>query len=176
MTRFLASVSCRISGIFWDKHHQTSFPEKHILCISDKCKIPAVVNLCKSFWIRKEHRTDLLQIMKRLECPEVRNEKQHDSIWVKRATWPLLISFWLVVRYIFLRSSHFFSWSSFYILHQQILAAHTPQPRENGTKPGGSMGVASNTSLSGPQQDRRHQLVHRNAANAAHKTCPMMRI
>jgi len=47
------------------------------------------------------------------------------------------------------------------------MATQTPQPGENGMEPGGSTGITPNTSLSGTQQERRHQLVHRNAANAA---------
>jgi len=49
------------------------------------------------------------------------------------------------------------------------MATPTPQQGENSTEPGGSTGIAPNTSLSGTQQERRHQLVHRNAANAATK-------
>jgi len=73
-------------------------------------------------------------------------------------------------KYIFLRTCHFLSLSSSSpILHQQIIATQTPQPGENGTVPGGSTDVTPNMSLSGTQQERRHQLVHHNAANAATK-------
>jgi len=48
-------------------------------------------------------------------------------------------------------------------------ATQTPQQVENGTEPGGSMGVSPNPSLSSTQQECRHQLVHRNAANVATK-------
>jgi len=49
------------------------------------------------------------------------------------------------------------------------MPTQTPQPGENGTEAGGSMSITPNTSLSGTQQERRHQLVHRNSANMATK-------
>jgi hypothetical protein len=49
------------------------------------------------------------------------------------------------------------------------MATQTCQPGENGTEPGGSMGITPNTSLFGTQQEWRHQLFHRNAANGATK-------
>ena len=49
------------------------------------------------------------------------------------------------------------------------MATQTPQPGENGTKPGGSTGITHNESLSGTQQECRHQLVHHDAVNAATK-------
>jgi len=49
------------------------------------------------------------------------------------------------------------------------MATQTPQPGENGIEAGGSTGITPKTSLSGTQQECRHQLVHRNAANAATK-------
>jgi len=108
--------------------------------------------------------------MEWLETPAICNQTQHDLAWVKHATWQLRISFWLAVKYIFLRTSHFFSLSSSYpILHQQIMATQTPQPGKNGTEPGGSTGVTTNISLSGTQREYRHQLVQRNAANVATK-------
>jgi len=49
------------------------------------------------------------------------------------------------------------------------MATKTPRPGENGTVLGRSTGVTPNMSLSGTQQERRHQLLHRNAAHAATK-------
>jgi len=49
------------------------------------------------------------------------------------------------------------------------MATQTPQPGMNGTKPGRSLGVTPNMSLSSAQQKCRHQLVHHNAATAATK-------
>ena len=34
-----------------------------------------------------------------------------DSAWIERASWLLLIPFWLVAHYIIFSTSHFFSWS-----------------------------------------------------------------
>jgi hypothetical protein len=93
---------------------------------------------------------------------------QHDLTWVKHATWQLTISSWHVAKNIFLSTSHFFSLlSSSSILHQQNIPTHTPQPGENGTESRGSTGVTPNTLFSGTQSERKHQLIHRNAANAA---------
>jgi hypothetical protein len=71
---------------------------------------------------------------------------------MKRATWQLLIVFQLVVKYIILRTSHFWQ---------------TSQAGVNSTEPGGFPGIALNMSFSGKKQEHRHQLVHSNAANAA---------
>jgi len=49
------------------------------------------------------------------------------------------------------------------------MATQSPQQGENGTQPGQSMGATQNMSLSGTQQERRHQFIQRNAANAATK-------
>jgi len=93
--------------------------------------------------------------------------QQHSS-WVERASWLLLIPFWLEAKYICLRTSQFFSLSSSSsIPHQPIMAKHTPQPGECRSWSSQSMVASSNVSLAGTQQQLRHQLVHRNAANAA---------
>jgi len=47
------------------------------------------------------------------------------------------------------------------------MATQTPRQGENSTEPGGPIGVTRNMSLSGTQQERKYQLVHRNAANVA---------
>jgi hypothetical protein len=44
-----------------------------------------------------------------------------------------------------------------------------PQPGRSRSKSGGLAGASSNTSLIGTQQERRHQLVYREAADAATK-------
>jgi len=49
------------------------------------------------------------------------------------------------------------------------MATQTPQPVEDSTEQGGSTCVTLNMSLSGTQQEPRHQLVHRNDANTATK-------
>jgi hypothetical protein len=49
------------------------------------------------------------------------------------------------------------------------MATETLQPGENGTEPGGSIGVTPKMSLSDKQQKHRQQLVHCNAANVATK-------
>jgi hypothetical protein len=49
------------------------------------------------------------------------------------------------------------------------MATQIPQQSENGIEAGGSTGITPNTSLSGQLQVRRHQLVHRRAANVATK-------
>jgi hypothetical protein len=49
------------------------------------------------------------------------------------------------------------------------MVTQTPQPGENGIEAGGSRRITPNTSLSGTQQERRHQLVHCKFAKAATK-------
>jgi hypothetical protein len=44
-----------------------------------------------------------------------------------------------------------------------------PQLGESGSNPGRLAGATSNTEILGTQQERRHKLVHRNAADAATK-------
>jgi len=57
--------------------------------------------------------------------------------------------------------------SSSPIAHQQIIDTQPPQPGESGSKSSQLASAKSNTSLIGTEQERRHQLVHRYAANAA---------
>jgi len=78
--------------------------------------------------------------------------------------------FWLEANYIFLRTSHFFSLSSFSpIPQQQIMTTETPQHGESRSETSWSMDTSSNAALTGTQQPRRQQLVHPKAANAPTK-------
>jgi len=78
--------------------------------------------------------------------------------------------FWHEANYIFLWTSHFFSLlSSSPIAHHQIMDTQTPEPGETGSESSWTMGILSDMSHNGTQQQRRHQLVHRNAANAVTK-------
>jgi len=43
----------------------------------------------------------------------------------------------------------------------------TPEPEVTGSESSRTTGVLADSSHNGAQQERRHQLVHRNAANAA---------
>jgi len=47
--------------------------------------------------------------------------------------------------------------------------AQPPPAGESGSNTGGLAGATSNTELLGTQQQRRHKLVHRDAANVATK-------
>jgi len=47
--------------------------------------------------------------------------------------------------------------------------AQPPPPGESGSNTGRLAGVTSNTDILGAQQERRHKLVYRDAANAATK-------
>jgi len=44
-----------------------------------------------------------------------------------------------------------------------------PPPGESGTNTGRLAGATPNTELLGPQQERRHKLIHRDAGNVATK-------
>jgi len=168
MTWLLASVSCDIPGILWDKHLQRSFPSYNDLLISDNHAISTVIhrNLCQ--WTNTQHCIYVLHIVGRWETPGTCGHTQHDSSWVYGTSWLLLILFWHEANYIVLRTSHFFSLSSSSpIPHQHIRDTQPPQPAVSGLKSSQLAGDTSNTSLIGTQQERRHQLVHREAADAA---------
>jgi len=168
MTWLLASVSCNILGILWDIHQQTSFPSYIDLFISDNHAISAVVHRNWSLLINTKHRTYLLHIAGWWETPATCGHTQQDSSWVYGTSWLLVILFWHEANYIVLRTSHFFSLSSSSpIPHQHIMETQPPQPAASRSKSSRLAGDTSNTSLIGTQQQRRHQLVHRDAADAA---------
>ena len=65
-------------------------------------------------------------------------------------------------------TSHFFCLSfSSPIPHQHIVETQPPQPAASRSKSSRPAGDTSNMSLIATQQEHRHQLVHRNAADAA---------
>ena len=129
MTSWLAFVSCKIPGMSWHKHHQTSFRLKFVLSISIKLVISAVVHLNIYRYTSKQHPTNLLQIVGSSESPAACSYTQMAFSWVKRASWLSLILLRLESNYIFLITSHFFSLSSSSLLPQlQVMAQHTPQP------------------------------------------------
>jgi len=168
MTWLLASVSCNNPGILWDKHQQTSFPSYNDLFISDNHAISAVVHRNLSLLTTTQHRTYLLHIAGRWETPATCCHTQQDSSWVYGTSWLLLILFWHEANYTVLRTSHFFSLSSSSLIpHQHIMETQPPQPAASGLKSSRLAGDTSNTSLIGIQQQCRHQLVHRDAADAA---------
>jgi len=107
----LASVSCKIPGNVWDKHHQTSSPLKNVLFISHNHEISAVVHCDLSVLTNTKHRTDLVHSAGWLETPATGTYMQQDSSCVERASWLLRIPFWLAANYIFLRTSHLLSLS-----------------------------------------------------------------
>jgi len=168
MTGLLASVSCSIPVIFWEKHHQTSFSSKSVLLISDNHEILAVVCLNLSLDSNKQHRTDLLQITRWWETPTTCSYMQQDSCWVWCTSWLLFIPFWHEPHYIFLRTFHFFSLSSSSpIPHHQIIDTQTPPPVGDGSQADWTMGASSNRSLLGTQRERKHHFIHRDSANEA---------
>jgi len=168
MTWLPASVSCNIPGILWDKHQQMSFRSYNELLISYNHAISAVVHHNLSLLTNSQHRTYLLQIAGRWETPATCDHMQQVSSWVYGTSWLLLILFWHEANYIVLRTSHFFSLSSSSpIPHQHSMEIQSPQPAASGLKSSQLAGDTSNTSVIGAQQQRRHQQVHRNAANEA---------
>jgi len=117
----------------------------------------------------KHHRTDLLQIAWPLESPATSSDRQQDIPWVERASWQSFIPLWPGAYYIFLRTVHF-SWSSSSPFpQQQVVAPQTPQPDVIQSESSRTTGASSNEPLAETQQQRRHQLVHYDAAIAATK-------
>jgi len=168
MSWLLASVSGNIPRFFWDKHHQTSFPSKHFLLISDNLDISAVIRLELPLYTNKQHRTNLLQIPVHWESPATCSYTQQDPCWVEHAGWLLLIPFWREADYIFLRTSHSFSLSSSSpIPHLQIMATPTLQPAVSRSESSRSTGSPCHASLDGTQYQRRHRLIQHDAANAS---------
>jgi len=126
------------------------------------------VNFNSSLWANIQHQTDSLQIAGLLETPATCSYTQADSSWVELPSWQLVSLFWLEANYIFLRTSHF-CWisSSSPFPRQQVMATQTPQRGESGSESSEMTGASSSVSLDGTQQQCRHQLVHREAANVA---------
>jgi len=115
----------------------------------------------------KHHRTNLLQIAGPLESPATCSDMQQDIPWVKRASWQSFIPLWPVAYYIFLRTFHFSLSSSSPFPQQQVMAPQTPQPDVIQSESSRTTGASSNAPLAETQQQRRHQLVHCDAATAA---------
>jgi len=168
MTWFLVSVSCRITGILGDKHHQMFFHSRNFLFISDNEVIEADINQYVSLWRHKPHWTDLLQIPKWRETHPTCSQMYQDSSWVECASWLLLIPFWLEANYIFFMTSHLFWWSSSSPSpHRQIMAAKTRQQSEKRSESSRSTVASCIVFLVSTKQQCWHQLVHHGTANAA---------
>ena len=168
MTWLLASVLCIIPGILCDNHQQMSFPWNNVLFIADNHAITPVVHRNLFLLTNKQQWTDKLHISVLWETPATCNYTQQNSSWVKRPCWHLITPFGLEANYIILRTSHLFLLaSSWPILHQQIMDTQPAQPGLSGSKSSQLAGTSSNTSLISTHQERRHQLVHGDTANAA---------
>jgi hypothetical protein len=116
---------------------------------------------------KKYDLTDLLQIAGALESHPTCSDTQQDGSWVERAFWQSFIPFWPVAYYIFLRTFHFLLSSSSLFPQQQVMAPQTPEPGVIQSKSSRTTGASSNAPLAETQLQRRHQLVHRDAAIAA---------
>jgi len=168
MTWLLASVSCNILGILWDKHQQTFLPSYNNSFMSDNYAISAVVPCDVSLLTNTQHWTYLLYIVGRLETPATCSHTQQNSCWVYGTSWLLVILFWHEANYIVVRTSHIFLLSSSSpIPHHHVMETEPPQPALSRSKWSWLAGDSLNTSLIGTQQECRQQLVHRDAANAA---------
>jgi len=168
MTWLLAWVSCNIPGILWDKHLQTSFPSYNVLLMSGNRAISAVVQCNSSLLTNRQQQTYPLHISGRWETPATCGHTQQDSSWVYGTSWLLLIPFWHEANYIVLRTSHYFSLSSFSpIPHQQIMETQPPEPGESISESSQLLGTISNQSPIRTQQKRRHRVVRHDPANAA---------
>jgi len=168
MIWLLASVSCNIPGILWDKHQQTSFPLYNDQLISDNHAISAVIHHNLSLLTITQHGTYLLHIAGQWETLATCGHTQQDSSWVYGTSWLLHILFSHGANYIVLRTSHFFSLSSSSpIPHQHVMETQQPQPAPSGSKSSRLAGDTLNTSLIGAQHQCRHRLVYRDTTDAA---------
>jgi len=168
MTWLLASVSCNIPGILWDKHQQMFSPSYNVVFMSDNHAIPAVVYRNLSLVTNTQHQTYLWHIAGQWETSATCGHTHQDSSWVYGTSWLLLILFWHEANYVVLRTSHFFSLSSSCpIPHKQIMETQALQPGASRSKSSRLAADTLNTSLIGTQQERRHQLAHCDAADAA---------
>lgn len=133
--------------------------------------ISAAVHHYSPLYTNIQHQTDILQMAGPLETPATCSNTQQDSSWVDCASWLSLIPFRLEANYILLMTSHFI-WlsSSSLIPKQQIMAPQGPDRGASGTKLRWLMGASANVPPTGTQQKRRHQFVHRYAANVARET------
>jgi len=157
-----------IPVISWDEHHPTSFPSKNVLLSYNMNEISAVVHFNLSLYKIIQHQTNSLQIAGLLGSPATCSYTQADSSWVERPSLWSLSLFWIEANYIFLRTSHVF-WLSLSspFPHQLFMATQTLQTGECGSESSRTMGVSYHASLQGTQQQCRHQLVHRKAADVA---------
>jgi len=168
MTWFVASVSCKIPGLSSDKYRHMFFPSKNILILLINLDILAAVHLNLSWWTNNDHLTDLLQIAGWLLTPATCSIVLHDSFRVDRTNWLLVFPFWLHADDIFVRTSHFITWSSSSLLPpQRIVASQTPLQGMSRFDSSRKTCAWSNAPLSETQQKRRHWLVHHNAADTA---------
>jgi hypothetical protein len=168
MTWLLASVSCIILWIMWDKHQQMSFPLNNVLLILDNHAISAFVPLNLSLSTNNHHQTNLFHISGLWETPATCSYTRQNSCWVSQTCWLLLIQYWYNADYIFLITSHFFSWSSSSTIpHQQIMDKQPPQPCESGSKSNWLAGASPYTSLIGTQDKCSTQFIHCDAAITA---------
>jgi len=115
----------------------------------------------------KHHRTDLLQIAGPLESPAPRSDRQKDIPWVEHASWQSFIPLWPVAYYIFLRTFHFSLSSSSPFPQPQDMAQQAPPPGVIQSESNRTSGPLPNAPLAETKPQRRHQLVHRDAAIAA---------
>jgi len=147
----------------WDKHHQTTFRSKNFLFISIKHEIPAVVHFNVSLQTNKHTSSEGLTPNR----GTVGITSNWDVSWVERASWQSFIPLCPVAYYIFLRTFHFSLSSSSPSPQQQVVAQQTPLPGGIQSESSRTTGASSNSPQVETQLQRRHQLVHRDAAIAA---------
>jgi len=82
MTWLLASVSCFIPGILWDKYQQTSIPSNIVISIADNHAISAGLHRNVSLLSMKQQWTDILHILGLLETPATWSYMLQNSSWV----------------------------------------------------------------------------------------------
>ena len=146
----------------WDKHYQTSFPSKNYHFRSIKHEISAVVHLDVTLWTNKQHQTNLLK-----SCDRWNPMQLYTAGFSLNWTCKLAVTHSILTCSSLYNLQHFpllFVIIFLTILQQQAMAPETLPPGAIGPESIRTTGASRNAPLGETQQQRRHQLVHRDAA------------
>jgi len=149
----------------WDKHHQTFFLSKHDLLIFIKHEISAVVHLDVSLWTNKQRRTDWQK-----------SRHRWHPLKLCAAAFSLNWTCKLAITHSIMTGSSLYNLQHFPLLfviifltflQHQTIAPKTLPPGGIGAGSSWTTGTSHSEPIGKTQQQRRHQLVQRDAAIVA---------